>query len=76
MGLTYTQKGARRYTYYHCARDAKRAVSRCPLKRVPAGDIEKVVLEQLSADLSNPDAGVPDLLRRQENGRKPSGNGC
>ena len=24
MGLTYTQKGPRRYTYYHCAKDAKR----------------------------------------------------
>ena len=54
MGLTYTQRGPRRYTYYHCARDAKRAVSRCPLKRVPAGDIEKVVLEQLSAVFRTP----------------------
>ena len=54
MGLTYTQKGARRYTYYHCAKDAKRAVSRCRLKRVPAGDIEKVVLEQLSAVFRTP----------------------
>ena len=54
MGLTYTQKGPRRYTYYHCAKDAKRAVSRCPLKRVPAGDIEKVVLEQLSAVFRTP----------------------
>ena len=54
MGLTYTQKGARRYTYYHCAKDAKRAVRRCPLKRVPAGDIEKVVLEQLSAVFRTP----------------------
>ena len=54
MGLTYTQKGPRRYTYYHCARDAKRAVSRCQLKRVPAGDIEKVVLEQLSAVFRTP----------------------
>ena len=54
MGLTYTQKGPRHYTYYHCARDAKRAVSRCPLKRVPAGDIEKVVLEQLSAVFRTP----------------------
>ena len=49
MGMTYTQKGPRRYTYYLCAQDAKRANSRCRLKRVPAGDIEKVVLEQLSA---------------------------
>ncbi len=54
MGLTYTQKGPRRYSYYHCARDAKRAVSRCQLKRVPAGDIEKVVLEQLSAVFRTP----------------------
>ena len=54
MGLTYTQKGPRRYTYYHCAKDAKRAVSRCPLKRVPAGDIEKVVLEQLGAVFRTP----------------------
>ena len=54
MGLTYTHKGPRRYTYYHCAKDAKRAVSRCRLKRVPAGDIEKVVLEQLSAVFRTP----------------------
>ena len=54
MGLTYTQKGPRRYTYYHCAKDAKRAVSRCRLKRVPAGDIERVVLEQLSAVFRTP----------------------
>ena len=54
MGLTYTQKGPRRYSYYHCAKDAKRAVSRCQVKRVPAGDIEKVVLEQLSAVFRTP----------------------
>ena len=29
-------------------------VSRCPLKRVPAGDIEKVVMEQLSAVFRTP----------------------
>ena len=54
MGLTYTHKGPRRYTYYHCAKDAKRAVSRCRLERVPAGDIERVVLEQLSAVFRTP----------------------
>ena len=80
MGLTYTQKGPRRYTYYHCAKDAKRAVSRCRLKRVPAGDIERVVLEQLSAVFRTPtlvsrtyfaakgmeDAGRERLLKRKE----------
>ena len=54
MGPTYTQKGERRYTYYICEKDAKRAVSRCPLKRVPAGDIEKAVLEQLGAVFRTP----------------------
>lgn len=54
MGPTYTQKGERRYTYYICEKDAKRAVSRCPLKRVPAGDIEKAVLEQLDAVFRTP----------------------
>ena len=54
MGLTYTQKGPWRYTYYLCRKDAKRAVSRCRLKRVPAGDIEKVVLEQLGAVVQTP----------------------
>ena len=80
MGLTYTQKGPRRYTYYHCAKDAKRAVSRCRLKRVPAGDIEKAVLEQLSAVFRTPtlvsrtyfaakgmeEAGRGRLLKRKE----------
>jgi len=54
MGLSYAQKGARRYTYYLCAKDAKRAVSVCPLKRISAGDIEKVVLQQLGAVFRTP----------------------
>ena len=54
MGITYTNKGDRRYSYYICEKDTKRAVSRCPLKRVPAGDIESVVLDQLGAVFRTP----------------------
>ena len=54
MGPTYTRKNDRQYTYYICEKDAKRAVSRCPLKRVPAGDIEKAVIEQLGAVFRTP----------------------
>ncbi len=54
MGITYTNKGDRRYSYYICEKDAKRAVSRCPLKRIPAGDIESVVLDQLGAVFRTP----------------------
>jgi len=54
MGPTYTRKNDRQYTYYICEKDAKRTASRCPLKRVPAGDIEQAVIEQLSAVFRTP----------------------
>jgi site-specific DNA recombinase len=54
MGPSYTRKNDRQYTYYICQKDAKRTVSRCPLKRVPAGDIEQAVVEQLSAVFRTP----------------------
>ncbi len=54
MGMTYTRKGERRYTYFICQKDTKRAVSQCPIKRVPAGEVEKAILEQLSAVFRTP----------------------
>ena len=54
MGPTYTRKKDRLYTYYICEKNAKRAVSTCSLKRLPAGDIEKAVIEQLSAVFRTP----------------------
>lgn len=49
MTPTYSRKGKLRYTYYFCQADSKRAVSVCPLKRIPGGDIEKAVIQQLGA---------------------------
>jgi site-specific DNA recombinase len=54
MGPTYSRRKNRQYTYYICQKDAKRTVSRCPIKRVPAGDIEQAVVEQLSAVFRTP----------------------
>ena len=55
MGITYSQKnGNRRYGYYLCMTDYKRAESICPVKRVPAGDIEKAVIDQLGAIFRTP----------------------
>lgn len=54
MGITYAKKGKRHYTYYICQKDSKRAVLSCPVKRVPAGDIEAVVLQQLGAVFKTP----------------------
>lgn len=47
-------KNGRHYTYYICQKDTRRTVSRCPLKRIPAGDIEQAVIEQLSAVFRTP----------------------
>ena len=44
---TYTTKGGRRYYYYLCCKDDKRAVSECPVRQIPAGDIEELVKKQI-----------------------------
>ena len=38
---TYSNKGGRRYYYYICSKDTKRAVSKCPVKQIPSGDIKE-----------------------------------
>jgi hypothetical protein len=49
----YSNKGGRRYYYYLCCKDSKRAVSECPVKQIPAGDIEELVRHQLQKMLSD-----------------------
>lgn len=55
MSPTYTVKDKKKYYYYICAKDDKRSEKICPLKRVPAGDIEKIVMNKISELLSNPE---------------------
>jgi site-specific DNA recombinase len=56
MGPTYTQKkDGRRYSYYVCEQDAKRANSICHMKRLPAGGIERAVVEQIGAVFRTPE---------------------
>lgn len=54
LGITYTKKSDRRYSYYFCVKDDKRTVSECPLVRVPGGDIDNVIIQQLSAIFRTP----------------------
>ena len=54
MAPTYTKKNGRLYSYYLCDQNSKRVVSRCPVQRVPAGDIERAVVAQLSAVFRTP----------------------
>lgn len=54
MTPTYTVRNNKRYTYFQCLKDSKRGESCCPLKRVPAGDVENAILRQFSALFRTP----------------------
>ena len=54
MTPTYTYRGGRRFCYYICTKDARRAVSECPIKRIAAGEIETHVFEWLGKLLRTP----------------------
>ena len=54
MMPTYSRKNGKKYFYYLCAKDSKRAAPDCPVHQVAAGDIEKSVREQLRKFLQSP----------------------
>ena len=65
MTPTYTDKKQKRYYYYKCQSASKNPLSGCPIQEVPAGEIEKLVFEQLISMLRGPDI-VATLARGAE----------
>ncbi len=63
MTPAYTYKRGRRFRYYICSKDAKRAESECPIRRIAAGEIEGHVFDWLGKLLRTPRvaAAVADL---------------
>ena len=52
---SYSSKGGRRYYYYLCNKDSRRAVSECPVRQIPVGDIEDLVkkyIRKILGDIS------------------------
>jgi site-specific DNA recombinase len=49
MSHSYCSKGVRRYRYYVCHRAQKRGWRNCPAPSVPAGEIERFVVEQIKS---------------------------
>jgi site-specific DNA recombinase len=47
MTPTQTMRGTRRYRYYVCCGAVQRGREHCPSKSVPAGEIERLVVEQV-----------------------------
>ena len=54
FGITYTKKKNRRYMYYICIKDNDRAEHECPLRRFSAGNLDKIILQQLSRIFKSP----------------------
>ena len=54
LGATYAKKNGNAYTYYACISHIKHSKSRCPIKRLPAGDLEAVVIEQIGIVFRTP----------------------
>ena len=80
MGHTYTSKKGRvAYRYYVCNGAAKRGWDSCPSKSIPAGEIERIVVEQVRAIGKDPqlveatlrharrqgDEAIKELLKEQ-----------
>jgi len=49
MSHSYSSKGNRRYRYYVCVNAQKRGWKSCPAPSVPAGEMERFVVDQIKA---------------------------
>lgn len=54
MSSSYTCKGKARYHYYICSKDTRLAEHECPVRQIPADDIEELVRAHLKQLLSEP----------------------
>lgn len=67
---THTRKGGRLYRYYVSQTVLKHGAGACPIGRVPAGEIEAAVIDQLRAVFRQPEivAGTWKSARTQDDG--------
>ena len=77
FGISYARNNKknsdnRRYMYYLCIKDEDRAERRCPLARIPVGDIDRMILEQMARIIKTPSmlAMVYNELRSYENQKR------
>jgi site-specific DNA recombinase len=63
MSHTYTSKGNRRYRYYVCGTAQQRGWSECPSPSVPAGEIERFVVDEIKCIGGDP-AVISETVRQ------------
>ena len=61
MTGTHSRKGNRRYRYYLCHHAQSRGWRHCPRPTLPAGEIERFVVDEIRAGHVAQDARLPDL---------------
>ena len=71
MGPTFTKRRGKTYHYYACVLSSKHGVGSCPVGTVPAGEIERAVIEQLRAVFETPEvvAATVRAARKQRESR-------
>jgi len=65
MTPSFTRKNGRKYCFYICIKDARNPESDCPVKRVPAGEIEKLVFQQMARLLQMPEIVAAVAMQAQ-----------
>ena len=66
MMPTYARRGRKQYYYYFCAKDSKRATPTCPVRQIPAGDVERMtptILIKLAQVLNLPAEKIAELFK-------------
>jgi len=69
MTPTHATKGGKRYRYYVCSEAQKRGYDRCPSQSVPAGQMERIVVEQI-AKLGQDPARLKTILAEASKQRR------
>ncbi len=66
MGPSFTKRRGKTYRYYQCLRASKHGAGSCPVGTVPAGEIERAVIEQLRAVFEAPEVVAATVRAARE----------
>jgi len=66
MGPTFTKRRGKVYRYYLCSHASKHGAGSCPVGTVPAGEIERAVIEQLRAVFESPEVVAATVRAARE----------
>ncbi|MFO0839071.1 MAG: recombinase family protein [Phycisphaerae bacterium] len=73
MGHCYSAKGPRRYRYYVCMHAQKRGWQACPSKSLPAGELERFVIDQIRGVARDPTVLEETVREVQRQSRRTVG---